>query len=82
MKKENRKLGFIALLVGCSQFPSTVSLRGGAMPRRGNLPVPSNHYNRTQNRSITKNVLYFEHFRCPALYQEIATGLTALAMTR
>ena len=26
-------------------------------------------------------MLYFEHFRRPALYQEIATGLTALAMT-
>ena len=26
-------------------------------------------------------MLYFEYFRLPALYREIATGLTALAMT-
>ena len=26
-------------------------------------------------------VAYFEHIRCPVLYREIATGLSALAMT-
>ena len=78
-KKYN--LGFIVLLVDCGLLPITVSLRGGATPRRGNLPVQSSNYTYTENRSIIQNVLYFEYFRCPALYQEIATGLTALAMT-
>ena len=71
------KLEFIVLFDCCERLTNTVSLRGGATPRRGNLPVQSNNYNCTQNRSMTQNVPYFEHFRRPALYQEIATALRA-----
>ena len=47
------KLGFIVHFVCFDKLPTTVSLRGGATPRRGNLPVRSYNYNCTQNRSIS-----------------------------
>ena len=43
----NSKLGFSVLLDVFDQLPTTVSLRGGATPRRGNLPVKTSNYNCT-----------------------------------
>ena len=51
------------------------------MPRRGNLLVQTNEMIAAKTEVSAINMLYFEHCCCPALYQEIATGLTALAMT-
>ena len=73
-------MGFIVLLVGCGLLPITVSLRGGFC-RRGNLPVQPYGIIAVKIEGSANTVPYFEQFRCPALYQEIATGLSALAMT-
>ena len=78
-KKYN--LGFIVLLVDCGLLPITVSLRGGATPRRGNLPVLSCERIAVKMEVSVNSMPYFEHFWYPTFYQEIATGLTALAMT-
>ena len=36
--------GVFCLLISCGHLPITVSLRGGATPRRGNLQVQPNNY--------------------------------------
>ena len=77
---QNEKLGFGVLLVDCGLLPITVSLRGGFC-RRGNLPVQPYGIIAVKIEVSANIVPYFEHFRCPALYREIATGLSALAMT-
>ena len=58
-----------------------VSLRGGATPRRGNLPQGTSPPQRRPVHCICWHVQWYAHVRQPRGYPEIATALKGLAMT-